>query len=238
MASTHSPAEAKLTTAERMERQLVADITAGRLAPGAKLGFEMLKQRYGVGVSPLREALQRLVAENLVISEGHVGFRVAPLRIDDLRDINNLRRKLGADALRDAIAHGTPEWGGRLLAAAHQLACQPLPTDPDSAEADEWEACHRHFHDTLLSACRSRWLLHFCRTLDAQYVRYRRIMLRRYWSDQDTQSVVNHDHRALVDAALRKDADTAVAILLEHYDSNAQGVLEEYERLVDEGVLS
>lgn len=238
MAITSSSGPAKLTTAERMERQLVADITAGRLAPGAKLGFEMLKQRYGVGVSPLREALQRLVAENLVISEGHVGFRVAPLCIDDLRDINNLRRKLGADALRDAITHGTPEWGGRLLAAAHQLACQPLPTDPDGPEADQWEDSHRHFHDTLLSACRSRWLLQFCRTLDAQYLRYRRIALRRYWADPAIQATVNREHQALVDAALRKDADTAVALLEEHYDSNAQGVVDEYERLVREGVLS
>src|SRR5690606_13444014 len=109
----------------------------------------------GVGVSPLREALQRLVGENLVTAEGHIGFRVAPLSIDDLQDINNLRRKLAAEALRDSIANGTPEWGGRLLAAAHQLRCMPAPASPDSPEADQWEDCHRQFHDILLSACRS-----------------------------------------------------------------------------------
>lgn len=232
----HSEPKLKTTTTDLVERQLHADITAGRLAPGAKLGFEMLKQRYGVGVSPLREALQRLVGEKLVISEGHVGFRVAPLSIDELHDINNLRRRLAADALRDAIANGTPEWGGKLLAAAHELRCAPLPADPDGPEADQWEDLHRHFHDVLLSPCGSRWLLQFCRMLDAQYVRYRRIVLRKYWNNAETREVINREHQALVDAALKKDAETAIAVLQAHYDDSAAGVIEEYQRLISAGM--
>ncbi len=220
------------TTTDRIEQQLRADITAGRLPPGAKLGFEMLKKRYGVGVSPLREALQRLVSERLVIGEGHVGFRVAPLSIEELHDINNLRRKLAADALRDAIANGTPEWGGKLLAAAHELRCAPLPSDPDGPEVDYWEEKHRHFHAVLLSTCRSTWLLQFCRILDDQYLRYRRIVLRQYWSSAEVRKVIDREHQALVDAALNKDADTAVSLLCAHYDSSAEGVIKEYERLL------
>lgn len=224
----------KGTTTDAVEKQLVADITAGRLPPGSKLGFEMLKARYGVGVSALREALQRLVSENMVVLEGHVGFKVAPFRLDDLKDINQLRRQLAGDALRNAIAHATPEWEGKVLAAAHRLSRVPLTADPDSVEVDTWEDCHRQFHDTLLSTCTSRWLLHFCRLLDTQYLRYRRIVLARYWSTPAVREAINGEHQAIVDAALDHDADAAVALLQAHYNRSAQGVVEEYENLLEE----
>ncbi|MGE4336036.1 MAG: GntR family transcriptional regulator [Pigmentiphaga sp.] len=228
------PGHGKGTTTDAVERQLIADITAGRLPPGSKLGFEMLKTRYGVGVSALREALQRLVSENMVVLEGHVGFKVAPFRLEDLKDINNLRRQLAGDALKDAIAHATPDWEGKVLAAAHRLSRVPLSEDPDGTDVDTWEDCHREFHDALLSTCTSRWLLHFCRLLDTQYLRYRRIVLARYWSTPAVRKVINGEHQAIVDAALEHDADTAVALLRAHYDKSAQGVIEEYERRVAE----
>lgn len=228
--STAAASGGRATTTDRVEQQLVADITTGRLPPGSKFGFEMLKNRYGVGVSALREALQRLVSENMVTLEGHVGFKVAPFRLDDLKDINALRRELTGQALRSAIEQGTPEWEGQVLAAAHALSRLPLSAEPTPSEMDAWEAAHRHFHETLLSACTSRWLLHFCRTLDTQYLRYRRIVLARYSSTPTVRQQINTEHQAIVEAALAHDADLAVALLHEHYDRSARDVVEEYEK--------
>lgn len=228
----------RTTTAYRVQKQLAADIIAGRLAPGSKLGFDMLRARYQVGVSPLREALQSLVAENLVIAEGHVGFTVAPLRIDDLEDINRLRTRLAGDALRDAVSRGDVEWEGRVLAAAHELKRMPIPSDPFGAEADAWEFCHKKFHGTLLSACPSRWLLQFVDILDAQYVRYRRIVYGHYWTHPGRHDVMANEHQAIVDAALRHDADAAVSLLEAHYRRSADGVWEAYRALQRQGVLA
>lgn len=219
----------RATTASRVQEQLSADIIAGRLAPGLKLGFDMLRERYKVGVSPLREALQKLVAENLVTAEGHVGFRVAPLCLDDLEDINRQRSRLACDALREAVERGKVDWEARVVAAAHELHRMPVPSDPLGAEADAWEACHKKFHSTLLSACQSRWLLQFVEMLDAQYVRYRRIVYGHYWSERTRHDQMDDEHQRIVDAALRHDADAAVALLQTHYRRSADGVVEAYQ---------
>ena len=55
-------------------RQIRADIVACRLAPNERLRVETLRERYGVGGSPLREALMRLEAEGLVDPRAEQGF--------------------------------------------------------------------------------------------------------------------------------------------------------------------
>ena len=225
----------RLTMADAVHRRIAADILSGRLAPGEKLQFEMLKQRYKAGISPLREALQRLASESLVTAEGHVGFRVAPISLRDLEDINALRLLLETRALRESIELGDLQWESRVVAAAHQLSRTPIPTDPDSAQAEVWEEQHRIFHDTLISACASRWTLQFCRTLFAQFRRYRRIILARYWSSVPVREAVDAEHRRLVDAALKRDADRAAELLATHYGNSARRVLGEFRRVVERG---
>lgn len=57
-----------------------------------------LTNRYKVGLSPIREALHRLLGEGCVQSVGQRGFTVPPLSRQDLEDITALRRFGGADA--------------------------------------------------------------------------------------------------------------------------------------------
>ncbi len=70
---------------------LRADILGSKLAPGTSLVFSKLKADYGVGLSPLREALSRLAAGGLVYSEGQRGFFVVNASLDDFNDISMLR---------------------------------------------------------------------------------------------------------------------------------------------------
>ena len=64
------------TLAATAFERLRADILSCKLAPGSKLPFDRLKEDYGVGLSPLREALSRLATSGLVTMEGQRGFRV------------------------------------------------------------------------------------------------------------------------------------------------------------------
>ena len=70
-------------------QRLHADILWGRALPGSPLRFTELQLRYGVGVSPLREALSRLVSEGLVTTEGQRGFRVARVSADEAQDVSS-----------------------------------------------------------------------------------------------------------------------------------------------------
>src|SRR5687768_495109 len=77
----------KRTLASDVFDQIRGDILECRLAPGTRLRFKDLRTRYKSGLSPIREALMRLVADDLVILEDHKGFRVAPVSQEELVDL-------------------------------------------------------------------------------------------------------------------------------------------------------
>jgi DNA-binding GntR family transcriptional regulator len=71
---------------EQVHRRLRADILAGVLAPGSRLLFADLGDRYHASMGVLREALTRLAGEGLVDSEPQTGHRVMSLSAADLVD--------------------------------------------------------------------------------------------------------------------------------------------------------
>jgi GntR family transcriptional regulator, carbon starvation induced regulator len=219
------------TLVEDVYERLLADITSGRLAPGQKLPFDMLKRTYGFSVSTLREALQRLGSEGLVNAHGHVGFHVADVSIKELRDLNALRLLLEPLALKESVSAGDVNWETGVITAAYRLRRLPVPTDSHSASADAWEEAHRELHDALIAACPNVMLLQFSRTLFQQMRRYRRIFLRRYWTSPTVREPVEKEHSALVEAVLDRDTERAASCLHEHYANGFERVLREYQSI-------
>ena len=99
-AEARPPSSTTLASAayERLRR----DIRIGRLAPGEKLRIDALRAIYEIGASPLREALNRLSAEGLVVQEDQRGFRVPPVSIEDLLELTRTRCWLNEIALRES----------------------------------------------------------------------------------------------------------------------------------------
>lgn len=184
------------------------DLVNGCFTAGAKLGINTLKERYGVGLSPLREALNRLAAYGLLVQENQRGFRVPRLMREELDDIVNMRRELECMALERAIKEGGAEWESELLAAAHRLK----RADENTELADDWEAIHVRFHRTLVAPCRSIWLLRFIEQLHDQFDRYRRLAP----SIPKTRKVLDAQHRELVELALRRDVVGAKSLMDDH----------------------
>ena len=83
-----------------------------------------MRERYGVGGSPIREALMRLEAEGLVTLEQNKGFRVSPVSREQLLDLMKTRVEIEGLALRWSIEKGGVEWEANLLAAFHRLSRQ------------------------------------------------------------------------------------------------------------------
>src|SRR4051812_34085945 len=127
--------------------RLREDIIRGVLQPAAKLRIEQLRQSYGLGASPLREALSRLVADGLVETEGQRGFWVAPISRAELHDITAARQVIEVGALRQSIAHGSVEWEGRVVAARHNLDhVEKSMAAPTAEVITNWERANRQFH--------------------------------------------------------------------------------------------
>ncbi len=216
--STDSPGAPK-TLVESAYRALRRDIIEGQLPPGDKLRVEHLKDNYGVGAGTLREALSLLISDALVVSQGQRGFRVAPVSLEDFEDITRTRVMLECEALRQSLAMGDDAWEGELLAAFHRLT-RAEEKRIGSEDREEWEERNRIFHEVLISACPSRWLKHFLSILYQQAERYRRLSLLLKPIPRD----IHAEHEALMEAAMKRDADRATAILAEHIELTFRSV--------------
>ncbi len=201
-------ADAGFTLATEAYGRLRADILSGAIAPGARLLIRDLCLRLGIGLSPMREALNRLAAQGFVAQSDQRGFTSAPLDLADLTDLTLARAAVNEAALRDAIAHGTEIWEETLLLAHHRLA--RVPRGPGETSPD-WEERHKAFHDALLSGCRSGRLRLYCEQLFIMCDRYRRVS-RIAAGPRDVAA----EHAAIMQAALARDADNAVSLLEEH----------------------
>ena len=205
------------TLANQAQELLRRDILSGTLAPGERLRTKDLQARYGLGLSPLRESLQRLSAEGMVVNDAQRGFAVAPVSVAELRDLTVARTALESTMLPMAMQLGSADWEGDIVAAFHRLSRTPLPNDPAAlVDASLWELRHRSFHHALVAGCGSPWLLRLHGQLVDQSERYRKIRILHHLESQAQVRDVNAEHQAVMDAVLRRDAAQAVALMTQH----------------------
>lgn len=197
------------TLIEQAYVRLRDDIVEGRLAPGEKLRIEHLRTHYGVGAGTLREAITRLVSDALVQTEGQRGFRVAPMSIDDLADLTELRLHIELDALRQSIRHGGAAWRQALSAAYWELSA--CPVSPEHRK--RWEALNTQFHEILITGRASPWTLRVWRVLARHGERYRSLAIALHAAHGRD---VNAEHRQIYEAAMEGNEARAALALEAH----------------------
>ncbi len=203
-----------LTIASSVYDQLRKDILSGALPPGQKLRIEPLRQRYQAGISPIREALNRLSAEGLVDRREQRGFYVIDTSDADLDELVKTRCWLEEIALRESMARSSSDWRESLIVLQYRLSQVPRSASDDGySESPEWDKAHREFHRALISRCGSARLIRYCEDMADHAYRYRKLSIQRSLLTRDVHS----EHGALVQAILDGDADRAVALLIQHY---------------------
>lgn len=209
------------TLGNEVFERIRADILSSRLQPGTKLRFQSLRDAYGVGLSPLREALSRLAENRLVVATGQRGFRVATVSVHDILDISMVSKKIESLALRLSIENGDDPWEARIVAAHHRIILVEKAGKQVNEEA--WEQRHREFHYELVSCCNSPCLLHLHQLLFDLFDRYRRL------STLGTPRSLMH--QKLVDAALSRNVDLTVELMVAHIDEATNLIVDTLSRL-------
>ncbi len=222
--------EPGMTLTDAAYRALRRDIITGVRQPKERLRIERLSRLYGVGPTPLREALQRLAADGLVIATGNRGFSVAPLDMDEFVDLNLARTTVEVQMLAMAIDKGDAEWEAQLVAAAYRLEkLDARLRSEDESALSEWESANSAFHLATVSACGSKWLLHVRQLLHAQCDRYRRASVGLKRHERDLAA----EHRAILEAVLARDADLAGRLVTEHFRRTTEQLLQEHAKSGD-----
>lgn len=205
-----------LTDLEPVERRSTAAVVADRIRtaimrgtfpPGTQLGEVELAAKLGVSRGPLREAMQRLVAEGLLRSERHRGLFVRDLDAADVRDIYQARASVERAAGLLVLDGDRAAAADRLDRALAVMEAAVAAGDP-VAIADSDHA----FHSALVAASGSPRL---GRMADALLVETRMCLA----ALQDTgppAAGLLAEHRELCEAVRSGDRDRMTAALEAH----------------------
>ncbi len=191
------------TLTARIARTLADRIIQGQLAPGEKLRQDHIAAEFGASHVPVREALLRLEAQGLAVSEPRRGMRVTSFSIDELREVAEMRSALESLALRHAAPNMTPP----ILAQAEDAARRV-----DSATSvREWEAANRRFHRLILAPCGMARLMS---SIDDLHAASARFLFAAWRSDWEART--DHDHRTILAALHKGNTTLACATIARH----------------------
>lgn len=195
------------STSELIAEQLRQAIMAGDFAPGEQLGELELAGRFEVSRGPLREAMQRLVAEGLVRGERNRGLFVNTLTPDDIRDVYNVRSAIESAAIRlicstdpDRTAVRLRRAHGRMAAAAERGNSKAL------SEAD------LAFHEALVAESGSPRLVRLAGTLLVET----RMCINALQDKYTAPLELADEHEVIVTAIGEHDLDRALAAIEVH----------------------
>lgn len=230
----HDNTRVAKTIADQTYQHIRRDIISGALPPGTKLAMEMLTRRYDVGLSPLREALVKLTGDALAVAEGQRGFWVSQISLAELQDTMSTRLLIETQALSLAIDKGGAEWE-RAIHQAYEGLCslEAHLKEGDVATFTRWESANRRFHEALVSACGSPWLIRLRSMLHCHSGRYRMISL----AEASVERDVHDEHEAIVEAVLGRKTLRACRLIELHLQRTTELVRTALERR-DEELLS
>jgi DNA-binding GntR family transcriptional regulator len=184
-------------------------VVNGSMKAGSQLSEVELATSFGVSRGPVREALQRLVQEGLLLSEPHRGVFIPVLTDDDVRDIYLAREALESAAIRSIVANGTS-------ADASQELDQYVVHMEKAAAAGDWESvgdADLEFHVALVGASGSQRLQRMFGTVISET----RLCLGVLTAAEARADLVP-EHRQICDLMQEGETDQALAVLRKHYD--------------------
>ncbi|WP_344870187.1 GntR family transcriptional regulator [Gordonia hankookensis] len=188
-------------------RKLHDAIASGNFPPGSQLTESGLAADLGVSRGPLREAMQRLTAEGLLVSHRNRGLFVVSMEEDDIRDMYVARTAIERAAIEQVIVSGDQAAIDDLNAAVSRM--RGFIDDPNSAEMAEADM---EFHQILVEHAHSQRLSRLHETILVETRMCLRAMRGTYSSGKERID----EHQALVDAIASGDATAADTLMIEH----------------------
>lgn len=202
-----------LTKAEAAYLELRARILDGSLQPGSLINQERLAADLGLSITPLREALRRLEAEELVTLRAHKMLSIVPLSRKELHELCLIRASLDPLAATLAAEEATTQQ----IHAITALAARPRAPDLHGRLST-----HQEFHHAIYEASHNKVLAGILDQLWARTDRYRIIVLHNHSFNQSTGA----EHRKIAKAIHDRHGKAAADLMRRHVEAALRTVEE------------
>ena len=198
-------AENALST-QRVTEGLRALILSGELAPGCRIGQEALAARFNVSRIPVRGALARLESDGLVVLKPSSGAWVAKLDLAECLEIYRIRERIEPLALGEAVGRMTGDDIDALGQLVEEMAA--------GTDTETFLRLDRQFHLASYRHAEMRQLLPIIERFWNTTQHYRRAFTTLLGRERNW--IIHAEHRLIVDAIRRRDAQGASNLLMEH----------------------
>ncbi len=192
---------------DRVRAYLLAQLTAGELAPGERINEAELARRLGISRNPVREAVAGLVRQGFLVARPRRGAFLRTFSRKDVDDIFSFRIAVETFALRQAFALDDPGFGLRMKIIAGDML--------DAALAEDIGRMHEldiAFHRAICIASDNRSALRAHEAMDASV----RMMIATVNLREDPLEPLAREHLALAEAIQRRELDRAEGLLAAH----------------------
>lgn len=182
-------------------------ILFSELAPGMRLNERELAERFGISRTPLREVIQLLCYQGLVVIRPRHGIIVAPVDAEMIRRTFEVRLPLEREVARLAALRATPADAARLLELARAWAA-----DYESGDVEAVIRADDRFHNALAEIAGNPVLLRARESLHNICLRYWFLIRHEYVLEPAAAEA----HVRLAEAVARGDAELAATLQAEH----------------------
>lgn len=186
-------------------------IIASEIPPGTPLRQGWVADAYQASHVPVREALQALEAEGLVVYRPRKGSVVAPLSRADMEDITDMREALESLAFRRSLERGGVDF---------EAAQRALEEAGRSDRLDDWVALNYDFHRALYAGAERPRVQTAIEGLMLGAERY----LRAAWAALDHQETSQKEHAELLNMAREGNILGAEELLRRHIRQAGEGL--------------
>lgn len=197
--------------ADHVYAELLASLMDGRLAPGAVVSIDGTARDLDVSPTPVREALARLEHTGMVRRVALKGYRVAPVFTrEDFAEL--MEARLAIEPVNARLACERISRNGLLQLERAVEDLESAPRGPSFAEFKDYLEADERFHQLIAQESGNQFMEAAYSALGGQIQRFR---LFGGVGITDAESAIA-EHRAVLDALLSGDADTAEAAMAEH----------------------
>jgi DNA-binding GntR family transcriptional regulator len=207
----------KESLADRAYRLLKNDIITCDFPPGEQIVQTALTERYEIGVTPIREALQRLALEGFVQSIPRLGYIVTPITFSDVHEMYELRTIVEVAAARLAALRAPQDALEKLIAGSD---FSYVYQDIESYKV--FLGHNRDFHIGIARLSGNQRLVDLISNLLDELTRLFRLGL----SIRDSAVEMHDAHTALAQAIRERDPDRAEQIVRNEIEMSKNRVLE------------
>ena len=197
----------KLTLKEKVYRILRNEILTGQIPGGTHITESIISKRLDVSRTPVREALQRLHQEKLVVPLPRAGYMIEDLSDEDIQDLFSARFDIEVLAIKKAVQYITSdELRGMEENIEKTRACIL------SGELQKVTELDLEFHAIIYRASRSKTFYRICKNLGDLTMKYRHglNLVQELWKE------AIENHTAIYQALCAKDEERAIQAITRH----------------------